>query len=337
MSRFSWFTSWRRQVPDLYAFEQGLGPILDSLAPDVVHAHDLPALGVAVRHRRRAALIGKAPKVIFDAIEDWDGLPYYSHINPRYLAAMQKYEAEYVGEVDAVITVSRTVADAMRHRRRKLPIPVEVMSCPRLAGQMPSELNLRSELGVAADTKLMIYSGGLNAARGLDVAVAALPELPDWHLGVVSLPFPHPMEAGFREQAERLGVAHRLSFAQPVPGTQILDYLSTADVGLIPLSTRFANLRAAMPNKLFEYINAGLPVVSSDCSEMERFLTDHELGATFVYPNPTGLALAVEAVHQKYPEGIGLDVREALREFITWEAQEAILESCYLRLLGRAH
>ncbi len=48
-------TSWRRQAPDLYAFEKLLGPMLDELAPDVVHAHDLPALGVVVRHRRRRA------------------------------------------------------------------------------------------------------------------------------------------------------------------------------------------------------------------------------------------------------------------------------------------
>ena len=328
-------TSWRRQAPDFYAFEKLFAPTLDELAPDVVHAHDLPALGVAVRHRRRRARGATPPLVVFDAIEDWAGLPHYSYITPRYLAAMQKYEAEYIGDVDAVTTVSVTVADALAQRRPAIPHAAIVMNCPRLDTQQPCPTDVRTELGVDAGVPLMLYSGGINEARGVDVAVAALAYLPEWRLGVVALPYPHKMEGALRAQAEKLGVADRLHFGPPVPGSQILSYLRTADVGLIPISTQFANLRAAMPNKLFEYTGAGISIVSSDCREMADFIATHDLGGSFTYPSAKQLAAAVAESYRRHPHGLGAERVAELSDVITWESQARVLVDLYAGLRGQ--
>jgi glycosyltransferase involved in cell wall biosynthesis len=318
-------TSWRRQAPDFYAFEELFGPVLDELEPDVVHAHDLPALGVASRHRRRRALGGNPPRVVFDAIEDWAGLPYYSYITPRYLAAMQKYETEYIGDCDAVITVGQTLSDALVARHPSLPAPLVVMSCPRAGDREKAKTDLRTALGIGADVPLMLYSGGINAARGLDIALEALPLLPGWYFGVVALPYPHRMEPEMRAKAEALGVGDRVLFAPPVPGKQIVDYLSGADVGIIPASNEFANLRAGMPNKLFEYLNAGLSVVSSDLPELSRFLERFDVGTSFAYPSTKGFADAVLEAYRRHPHGIDAVRRVALRDVITWESQEPTL------------
>lgn len=327
------FVSWRRQVPDLYAFELAFGPLLDDLAPDVIHAHDLPVLGVAVRAKRRAQLTGRSPVVVWDSIEDWAGLPHHSTINARYLASMLDYEREYVRDVDAAITVSRTVAEALVSRHSRLAEPTIVMSCPRMNETEPAEQPLRTVIGLAPDVPLMLYSGGVNPARGVDVSIDALVHLPAWHLAVVTVPFPHSLEPELCERATALGVGDRVHFAPPVPGPQIVDYLSSADIGLIPISTRFANLRAAMPNKLFEYLNARLPVVVSDCREMAEFVTAHEVGSVFTYPDAVGLARAVEQAHQRHPDGLGADDLARLDGLIDWSRQETALVGLYARLL----
>jgi glycosyltransferase involved in cell wall biosynthesis len=331
-NRSTALASWRRQVPDNYAFEVAFGDKLDELVPDVVHSHDLPALGVAVRYTWRAKTAGREARVVLDAIEDWAGLPYYRYITPRYLAAMLEYEAEYIGGCDAVITVSRMVADALVARHPSLPTPTLVMSCPRAGTQVAAHLDLREELGVAADVPLVLYSGGINAARGLDIAIDALPLLPGWHLGIVALPYPHQMEPDLRARAAGLGVADRVSFAPPVPGPEIVSYLSGADIGILPASNEFANLRAAMPNKLFEYLNAGLPVVSSDLPEMAAFLERYDVGTSFAYPSVEGFAQAVLEAHRRMPEGVDARRREALGDTIEWESQEKALWDAYLGL-----
>ena len=326
---------WRRLVPDLYAYELAFASRLDKLAPDVIHAHDLTILGVAVRAKRRAILTGRKPVVVWDSIEDWAGLPHHSTITARYLAAMLNHESEYVGDVDTVITVSNTVARALLGRHPCMGQPVIVMNCPKLDEQQPAEGSLRSVLGLASDVPLMLYSGGINTARGVDVAIAALMHLPKWHLAVVSVPFPHPMAPGLLAQAATLGVSDRVHFAPPVPGAEIVSYLESADVGLIPISTKFANLRAAMPNKLFEYINSGLPVVVSNCQEMADFVVENSAGTVFTYPDAAGLAAAVTAANERFPNGLSADLRSSLARLTTWEYQEPLLIGAYESLLGR--
>jgi glycosyltransferase involved in cell wall biosynthesis len=321
--------SWRRQVPDLYAFEQALGSRIDEIAPDVVHAHDLTALGVAVRAKRRARAAGRSVSVVFDSTEDWAGLPQFGRITQRYLAAMLQHESEYISDVDAVLAVSHTVAAALRRRHRRMPEPVIVMNCPSLTGQRSTPRSLRDVVGIGEDTPIMVYSGGINPHRGVDVAIDALPHLPGWHLAVVAVPYPHSLEPELRAQAEGLGVADRLHMVPPVPGPEITDYLRTCDIGLIPISTEFANLRAAMPNKLFEYVQSGLAVVVSDCREMADFVREHDLGTEFVYPDARGLAAAVVETAERHPHGLEAERRAELASITSWESQVDALVGAY--------
>ena len=332
-SRVTTGVSWRRQLPDLYAYEQALGARIDELEPDVVHAHDLTALGVAVRAKRRASVAGRQVSVVFDSIEDWAGVPQFGRITRRYLAAMLQHESEYISDVDGVIAVSRTVAAALRDRHPTMPAPVIVMNCPLLSGQQPADSSLREVIGLGADVPLMVYSGGINPHRGLDVSIDALPMLPGWHLAVVTVPYPHVLEPEMRAQAAALGVEDRLHIAPPVPGPQILSYLTGAGIGLIPASTAFANLRAGMPNKLFEYINAGMPVVGSNLPEMSEFIAVNGVGESFVYPHAAGLAEAVLAASAAHPHGLSADLRTSLEGMTSWESQEPVLVGLYRSLV----
>ncbi len=333
--RVTFWTSWRRQVPDLYAYEAALGAAVDEWKPDIIHAHDLTALGVATRAARRAKAQGKTVDVVFDAIEDWAGLPHHATITPRYLSAMLKHESEYLDRGTNVITVSNTVADALQKRHSWLPRPAIVMSCPDLREQREAPLPLRDVVGLPADVPTMVYSGGINPARGVDIAIQSLKHLPDWHLVVVTVPFPHVMADELTDMAQELGVRDRFHVAPPVPGVELIDYLSSMDVGLIPLSTKYANLRAAMPNKLFEYLNAGVPVVVSDCPEMRDFVMSNGVGDWFTYPDAAGLAAAVTRTYDRFPKGLIPAQVEELHDRISWEPQGEVLLRTY-ESLGRS-
>ena len=85
-----------------------------------------------------------------------------------------------------------------------------------------------------------------------------------------------------QELAASLGVEDRLHVAPPVSQDRLVHYLSGADVAVHPMPGGSPNHDQALPNKLFEYLHAGLPLVVSDARLMAEFVTNHEAGEVFV-------------------------------------------------------
>jgi glycosyltransferase involved in cell wall biosynthesis len=137
--------------------------------------------------------------------------------------------------------------------------------------------------------------------------------------------------------AARLGVGERVHFPAPVPDEQLVALTRAADVGVNPLD-RYGNGDVALPNKLFEYLHAGLPMVVSDSPQMAAFVRAHRLGEVANVDDPDAWAAAIRRVLAD-PIGYRGDPteREQLRHAWSWEAQEAPLLDLYARLTSRTH
>ena len=97
-------------------------------------------------------------------------------------------------------------------------------------------------------------------------------ELPAAHLVFLgSSPF-SGYEDGLREQAAAAGLADRVHFLPSVPLERLLEHTADADVGVSLLQDTCENHRLALPNKVFEYVAAGVPVVVSDLPELTRLV-----------------------------------------------------------------
>jgi glycosyltransferase involved in cell wall biosynthesis len=157
--------------------------------------------------------------------------------------------------------------------------------------------------------------------------------LPDLHLAVVAVPYPHPMAARLREIAAKVGAVDRLHLVPPVPSHEVPSYLSEADLALSPILGDSVSYDMALPNKLFEFLHAGLPMVVSDCRAMAQFVTEHGLGRVFRAGDPSDLADAVRAVlaHPPHPE------TTALRREFCWQGQEPRLLAVYDELVSGLH
>jgi glycosyltransferase involved in cell wall biosynthesis len=179
----------------------------------------------------------------------------------------------------------------------------------------------------------MVYSGSISHVRRVPDLIAALPSLPDVHLVIVSVPFPHRLAPEFEEQADALGVRDRMHIVPPVSGRQVVSYLSTASVGVHPLLPGAPNHEMALPNKLFEYLHAGIPVVVSDCRAMTAFVHEVDLGLEFEHGSVESLATAVRTVIDGRAEGGFTPSRDVVERY-TWEAQESLLASAYTAMLA---
>ncbi|MGV9372061.1 glycosyltransferase family 4 protein [Micromonospora tulbaghiae] len=324
--------AWRRLEPGLWDYERVAGPVVDALRPDLIHAHDFQMLGVAARAVDRARAAGRDVKLVWDAHE-WLPGARPRRDNARWLPAHLGYVREYVGHADAVVTVSDTLADLLVRDHALPERPTVVLNAPVTATPDTEAPGLRERCGLSPDTPLLVYSGAMAVQRGVDTVVEALPLLPGVHLALVVA---DPAAAYVRQvvaRAARHGVGDRVHVLPYVPHRQLVAFLATADIGLIPLH-HWPNHEIALITKFFEYAHARLPIVVSDVRTMAETVRATGQGEVFRARDAADLARAVRAVladparYRAAYEG-----EDSPLPGWTWEAQAERLDALYRRML----
>ncbi|MEV0720793.1 glycosyltransferase family 4 protein [Asanoa sp. NPDC050611] len=329
--------AWRKLDPQLWDYELGFGFVIDELEPDLIHAHDFRMLGVGARAALRARAGGRPVKLVWDAHEFVQGV-IGRPANSRWHPAQVAYVREYARFADAVMTVSPTLADLLRETHNLPEQPAVVLNAPprTLTGEhreVPVP-DLRAMCGIDKDTPLLVYVGGINPSRGVDIMVRGLVELPDAHVALVSV---HPngkikiMEE-LEDLAVELGVADRFHLLPYVPHWQVAAFVATADLGVIPIHHK-PNHELALITKFFEYAHARLPMVVSDVKTMAEATRATGQGEVFRAEDLPDYLRAVRAVladPERYRAAY--EKTDVLDEW-TWEAQAKVMDDVYTRLL----
>ena len=118
-----------------------------------------------------------------------------------------------------------------------------------------SNLSIKKKLGLNHDDKLMVYVGNVNSARGIELAIEATQQCPDWHFAVLarSCAYLNQLTQFVREKE----LTHKVHFLDYVPFWQLPDFLSDADVGYRG-SPNSVQANSGLATKILEYIAAGL-------------------------------------------------------------------------------
>jgi glycosyltransferase involved in cell wall biosynthesis len=228
---------------------------------DVWHAHDLPTLSLAVDCKRRFGGV-----VVYDSHEIFTEAGAIARLPRSVRAGIRWSERRLAKQADAVITVNESVAGVLGEQLGRPDVQV-VHNCaepPR--GQRSL---LREVADVAADDPLILYHGSLTVGRGLELLVAAMT---DDRLGRA-----HLVMMGYGSLRDRLellagdpAVAGRVHLLPPVPPDELTAWVAGADVAAMPIEPGTLNHRLSSPNKLFESIAAGVPVVGPAFVEFRR-------------------------------------------------------------------
>ena len=328
---------WRVIHPQVLDLDTAFAPVIDALAPDVIHAHDMHVLGIAAHARARARQRGEDLPWVYDAHEYVPGLSQYGGRTARVIAGWADLEGEFIRDASRVVTVSPAIARALEDHYGLSSRPAVVLNVPTTDPPGTAPVTpLRQVCGVGDDVPLIVYIGGMTSARGVDTAVAAMLHLPEVHLALVCVPHNDTWYVRkLRQQVTQLGLEDRVHFVNPVSPGQVVEFLRGVDVGLTPFLP-FPSHEMALPNKLFEYLHAGVPIVSSELETIGDFLREHPVGVTFRAGDPDGLAAAVRTVLSN-ADRYRSACRDAklLQEF-SWSRQADTLRRTYSDLLGVA-
>jgi glycosyltransferase involved in cell wall biosynthesis len=320
---------WRAVMPEVIDAELIVGPLLDELAPDVIHVHDMYMLGIGARAAQRAAARDRKVTLVYDAHEYVPGTPA---VAARRVAAYADLEAEFLGDVDRVVTVSPQLAELLQGDHRLTRRPDVVLNAPVEPPSGVQVIGVRDVVGLPDDVPLLVYGGGVNRARGIDTIVDALPSLPGVHLAIVARG--NSVVADLQKRAARIGVADRVHVAPYVEPDLVPPYLASATLGLSSL-LRAPNHDIAITNKFCEYLAAGLPIVTSDTPAQATLVRELDLGTVYPAGDPPGLAAAVlAALGRRDVLRTRILEDDELRHRFSWAAQAEVVRTIYDELLG---
>ncbi|KRT64474.1 MAG: group 1 glycosyl transferase [Chloroflexi bacterium CSP1-4] len=305
-------------------------------AADVYHGHDLtgvgPAWWFARRHRAR---------LVYDSHElypESGRAAVAPRFTRRVLTAIDRW---FMRRADAVVTVNRSIADEMA-RRYRIEQPVAVMNCPeRWRSDDPEpptfdHFRQTARLPIAPGTPIVIYQGGFRPHRGIEQIVAALlePELRD-AVGVF-LGY-GPQRDWISAQAARPDLAGRLFVVDAVPPDVLLEWTASADVTISPIQHSTLNHWLSSPNKVFESLAAGVPIVASDFPEMARIIGDTGAGVVCDPADPGAIARATAGILGADPAdraALRRRCRAAALDRYNWETEAGHLLATYAVLVG---
>jgi glycosyltransferase involved in cell wall biosynthesis len=280
-----------------------------------INAHSLAVLPLAAKMARH-----HGARIIYDTHEletetvGAQGLRY---------PVLKLVERWYIHRASAISVVSPSIADwyALTYG---LPRPFVIRNVPgRARDDAPAPL--RRQLGIAPHAPIFLYQGLLNAGRLVPEFIDAFRQLPDRHLVLLGF---GPLEADVRAAAQ----AHpNIHFIPAVPADQLLSYTRAADVGLCGVADACLSYRLALPNKLFEYLAAGIPVLAPDLPDI-RALMD-ETGAGWIVPRADAWQAAIggltdDAIRAARPAA------QAAGERHTWDGELPELTRLYAHALG---
>lgn len=277
----------------------------------VAHCNDLNTLPAGVL--LKAFSLGKS-RVIYDAHEFESN--HKSGQSRFSVAVLQLLEGALVRFADEIVTVSPGIADEYA---RIYPIkrPSVVMNCQGLS-TVDNDDRFRRRFNIRPEQTIFLTQGWLRPNRGIECMLETFSDMDASDVLVV-------MGRGQLDAlVESYARKYDNIFLHPVvPPEQVLMHTVCADYGLALIHGTSFSYQHCLPNKLFEYIMAGLPVIVSDLPEMRRVVAEMDIGVVCPEISPTSLRQAIESLKSRSYAALESNLDNA-RQIYNWEEQERI-------------
>lgn len=314
------------------AFRDRLAREFVTLRPDVIHYRGLFEAQAAAAYARHAA-VRRVFEVngLFSVELDY----HYPHVadSLEFQRKLRLFELRALAEADLLLTQSETTRGFLVGRAPEIERRCVVV--PNAAEPADYPEGARTRRG---DTARMLYAGTLAPWQGVAELLMAVRRVV--RRAPVSLTLAGPMRHSWQKQLERvvhkLGIAPHVRVLGPVSRRSLARHISASDICVAPLRRDERNLRqGCSPLKLFEYMAAGRPIISTDLPCV-REIVEHEQSALLATSaRPSALVEPIVRLLEdpELAQSLGDRARERVLSGATWAHRQRVLLEAYSRYL----
>lgn len=282
---------------------------------DYIHANDIHTLPTAFLIKK---LFKKDTKIIYDAHEYETETVNLRGIFKTLSKKIEKFLIKYAYRV---ITVSPSIAKD--YAKLYAVKPYLVLNTPPFKQSKKHDI-FREKFGISKDTDIFLYQGGLSRGRGIELIVEAFKGLNDSTKCVIFMGYGE-LSSLIKESAK---ISNNIYYHEAVSPEILLDYTSSADYGICLIEGICLSYTYSLPNKMFEYIMAGVGVVGSNLPEIKRVIETNKVGVVVSESSKDALIKACGEIAKLDKNALSQNLKNASKIY-NWENQEQVLAEIY--------
>ena len=271
---------------------------------DILLSNDtdtLPANYLASKLRRK--------KLVFDAHELFPEVPELAN-RPIIKRFWEKIEDAIFPHLKHCYTVCQPIADLYN---KKYGINMKVVRNVPYASQ-----NTTEKLLDYSGKKVMLYQGALNIGRGLEWLIDAMPFVENAVLVIIG---DGDIAQELKTRVNHLSLNDKVFFLGRIPGSELYQYTPSADLGVCLLENRGLNYYYSLPNRIFDFLHAGVPVLATDFPEIAHIVGANKTGILINHYEPEYLA---KVLNDFFTQGFDTSYFSEIAKQFCWEEEEKV-------------
>ena len=265
----------------------------------------------------------KRVPLVYDSHEYYTETPELIN-RPAVQGIWERIEKAIFPKLTDIITVNKSIAELYQKKYNKtLHVIRNVPRTPAV-----DTMANRESFGLPLDKKIIVLQGaGINIQRGAEEAVEAMQYVPNALLLIIG---GGDVIESLKNQVKESKLEDKVMFINRLPYNELIQYTRLADLGITLDKDTNINYRFSLPNKLFDYIHAGIPILASRLPEIARIVEGYNIGLIAESHDPKHIAdlmnqmLTNEAQNKLWK----INLIKAAKE-LNWENEEKILTELY--------
>jgi glycosyltransferase involved in cell wall biosynthesis len=261
--------------------------------------------------------------LIYDSHEYFTEVPELVS-RPKVQRVWKRIEEYVVPKLPEMITVNQSIADLFHE---KYGIKVHIIRNIPMRKMLPAPAS-RQEVGLDPNKHILVLQGsGINIHRGSEELLDAMQYLDDCQLVIIGGGDVLPI---LKEKVAANHWDDRVKFFPRMPYQQMMAITQLAELGFTLDKDTNLNYRFSLPNKLFDYIQAGVPIIASHLTEIERIITDYNIGAFIDNHEPKTIAATIQnALNDEKILSLWKNNLIFAAQNLCWENEEGVLLRIY--------
>ena len=297
---------------------------IKKIKPAICHGHDPSGLLVAfgVKYIFNS-------KLIYDSHELWSNSIHLQGNKKILFKIGRKIEKYLIKRTDEVITVNKSIAEILSLENNIKSITI-IRNMPEINNDK-SKFK-KDEFDFPECNFNLIYVGNIENGRGIDIIINAM-ELVDDNIGLVLMGKDSEYKTSMEVLSNTKNYNNRIKFLKAVEPDQVVNICRLANVGISPTQNLCKSYYLSLPNKIFQYIEAGIPVLASDFPEMKNIIENYNVGMTFSVTSSQSIANSINTVYNDHASYQRFCYNSKIASnTLNWETEQNNLYGLYKKL-----